>query len=360
MWFLHITQIKKIFKLDVTLERLYMNKIALISLIFLSKIVFGNVDFKDQFKIFTIENKELGKVEFCTFKSTITKKKPILIFIHGSGNEPTFCYQPDLKIYAWKGFLEIEKYKDKYHVISVSKPGIPLFDTVQKDPVTFQTSYPLNDEFRARYSLEWRAKAVSLIIDQAIKLLPVDKSKILVIGHSQGGQVAPKVAVLNKKVTHVVILNANSLNHLYDFVLQERLASFKGEQSYEQTQQNIDSLFSDYKKIFNDPNNTTKFWNEETYYRWSSFSNETPLENMLKLKIPILVIAGGKDLWGSFIMNTDYVQIEFLKQKKTNLTYTVYPNANHFLQDEIIVNDKINYVDLKPTIFKLVDEWTNK
>ena len=58
-----------------------------------------------------------------------------------------------------------------------------------------------------------------------------------------------------------------------------------------------------------DPNSKTKNLNEETYYRWASFSDETPLENMLKLKIPIMVIAGGKDLWGSFIMNTDYVKI---------------------------------------------------
>ena len=326
----------------------------------LSNFCFGQTDFKEQFKVFSINDKKLGKVEFCTFKSTIDQKKPLMIFIHGSGNEPTFAYQTDLKTYAWKGFLEIEKYKDKYHVISVSKPGIPLFDTVQKDPVNFSTSYPMNDEFIQRYSLEWRAAAASLIIDQAIKLLPVDKSKIVVIGHSQGGQVAPKVAVLNKKVSHVVLLNSNSLNHLYDFTLQERLAAFKGEQSFEQTQKNIDSLFADYKRIFAEPESRTKFWNEETYYRWASFSDETPLENMLKLKIPIYVIAGGKDLWSSFVMNTDYVEIEFLRHKKTNLTYKVYPNANHFLQDEITQNDKTTYIDLKPSIFKEIDEWTNK
>lgn len=320
---------------------------------------FSQSDLKEQFKIFTIEDKKLGKVEFCTFKSTIDKKKPILLFIHGSGNEPTFAYQTDLKTYAWKGFLEIEKYKDKYHVICVSKPGIPLFDTVQKDPVNFSTSYPMNDEFKNRYSLEWRAEAASLIINKAIKLLPVDKSKILVIGHSQGGQVAPKVAVLNKKVTHVVILNANSLNHLYDFVLQERLASFKGEQTFEQTQHNIDSLFTEYKKIFAEPESRTKLWNDETYYRWASFSDETPLENMLKLKIPIYVVAGGKDIWQSFVMNTDYVEIEFLRYKKNNLTYKVFPNANHFLQDEIEENGKTNYINIKPQLFKDIDEWTN-
>lgn len=326
----------------------------------LTSFTFAQNDLKDQFQIFTIENKKLGKVEFCTFKSTIAQKKPILLFIHGSGNEPTFAYQPDLKTYAWKGFLEIEQYKDVYHVICVSKPGIPLFDTIQKDPVNFSTSYPLNDTFIQQYSLEWRAEAASLIINQAIKLLPVDQSKIVVIGHSQGGQVAPKVAVLNKKVTHVVMLNTNSLNHLYDFTLQERLMSFTGEQTFEQSQQNIDSLFSEYAKIFADPNSREKLFWDETYYRWASFSDETPLENMLKLKIPIYMVAGGKDIWQSFVMNSDYAQIEFLRHHKTNLTYRVYPNANHFLQDELVENGKTEYVNIKSQIFKDIHEWTNK
>ena len=81
---------------------------------------------------------------------------------------------------------------------------------------------------------------------------------------------------------------------------------------------------------------------------------------MLKLKIPIYVIAAGKDLWGSFIMNTDYVQIDFLRHKKTNLTYKVYPNANHFLQDEIVENGKTTFVNIKPQIFEEIIVWTEK
>lgn len=326
-------------------------------LIVFANFCYGQSAFKEQFKLFSIDHKTLGKVEFCTFKSTIDSKKPLLIFIHGSGNLPTFQFIKSSNSYNWSAFTEIEKYKDKYHVILVNKPSIPMFDTVEGENGNF--SYPMSDAFKQKYSLAWRAEAASLIINEAVKLLPTDRSKIVVIGHSQGGQVAPKVAVINKKVTHVVLLNTNSLNHLYDFVLQERLAAFKGEQSFVQTQHHVDSLFADYKRIFNDPGNKTKMWYDETYFRWASFSEETPLENMLKLKIPIYVLAGGKDVWGSFIMNTDYVQIEFLRYRKTNLTYKVYPNSNHFLQDEIDDNGKIKYIDLKPTVFNDIDQWTN-
>jgi pimeloyl-ACP methyl ester carboxylesterase len=331
-------------------------KITLTSLLLLlTFFCYSQSDFKAQFKTFSIQNKKLGQVEFCTFQSTIDQKKPLMIFIHGSGNLPTFQYIPSNNGYNWSAFTEVQKYKDNYHVIFVNKPDVPLFDTVQGENGNF--TYPVSEEFNRRYSLEWRAEAASCIIDQAIKLLPTDKSKIVVIGHSQGGQAAPKVALLNKKVTHVVLLNSNSLNHLYDFVLQERLASFQGEQSFDQSQQNIDSLFAEYRRFFNDPYNTTTMWNGGTYYRWASFSDETPLENMLKLKIPVFVVAGGKDLWGSFIMNTDYVQIEFLRHKRNNLVYKVYPNANHFLQDEIVENGRTQYVDIKPEVFREIDKW---
>jgi pimeloyl-ACP methyl ester carboxylesterase len=337
-----------------------MKRQFFIGFIFLFQITFGQTDLKKEMRIFTFDTPKYGKIEFCTFISTIDKKKPLLIFIHGSGNHPTFEYHKDLKSYNWAAFNETAKYKDKFHVIYVNKPGIPLFDTVQKDPINFSTSYPLNKEYTDKYSLEWRAETASLIIDKSIKLLPVETAKVLVIGHSQGGQVAPKVAVLNKKVTHCVMLNCNTLNHLYDFILQQRLAAQKGEMSFEESQKNIDSLYSDYKKIFAEPNSRTKYFDEETYFRWASFSDETPLENMLKLKIPIYLIAGGKDIYNSVTMNTDYAEIEFLRYGKINLTYKVYPNANHYLQDEIIENGKTKYINRKTEIFANIVEWTDK
>lgn len=212
-----------------------MKIIISIFFIILSNSFYAQNDLKDKFQIFSFEDSKLGKIEYCTFKSSIEKRKPILLFIHGSGNLPTFQFRNDLKNYSWSAFVEVQKYKDDYHIIFVNKPGIPLFDTI-KVRKNNELEYPMNNEFKENFSLDWRAESASKIINNAIKRLPIDKSKILVIGHSQGGQVAPKVAVLNKKVTHVVLLNSNSLNHLYDFVLQERLSAFKGETTFEQSQ----------------------------------------------------------------------------------------------------------------------------
>ncbi|MBK9287515.1 MAG: hypothetical protein IPN38_07490 [Flavobacteriales bacterium] len=79
---------------------------------------------------------------------------------------------------------------------------------------------------------------------------------------------------------------------------------------------------------------------------------------MLKLDIPIYMVASGKDLWGSFIMNTDYAPIAFLQHGRTNLTYRVFPNADHFLQDEIEEAGRTRYVDLKPQLFRDIVRWS--
>ncbi len=337
-----------------------MRPIILILILLITFISIAQEEFKNQFEVFSFHHKKLGLVEFCTYKSSLEKKKPILLFIHGSGNEPTFSYHEDVKKYAWKAFKEVEKYKDQFHVLFINKPGIPLFDNIVKDSITFNTSYPTNKTYEENYNLTWRVKAASLIIKKAKKHLNTDASKILVIGHSQGGQVAAKLAVLNKKITHLAILNSNSLGHFYDYILQERVQAFVGEHTFEQSQNNIDYYFNTFKDIFSNPLRTDKKWKNETYYRWADFATDIPLENMLKLKIPIYVIASGKDLWNSNIMNTDYVQLAFLRKRKTNLSYKVYANANHFLEDEIIEDGNLKKINLKPEVLENIIQWTNE
>ena len=54
---------------------------------------------------------------------------------------------------------------------------------------------------------------------------------------------------------------------------------------------------------------------------------------MLKLNIPIMLIASGRDVEGSYIANTDYAALEFIRKGKQNLTYKVYPNCDHIYSE---------------------------
>ena len=79
---------------------------------------------------------------------------------------------------------------------------------------------------------------------------------------------------------------------------------------------------------------------------------------MLKLTIPILYIAGGKDN-NQTILNMDYAKLEFLRKGKNNLTYKVYPNCNHYFQESFTTdvgkNIKTDKID---EVHQFALEWT--
>jgi pimeloyl-ACP methyl ester carboxylesterase len=176
------------------------------------------------------------------------------------------------------------------------------------------------------------------------------------MGFSEGAQVAASVAAINKKVTHVVCFGGNSLNHFYDFIIEARLKAQKGDISHDESQKIVDSLYNEYKQIYADPKSTTKGWYGETNLKWSSFCKTTPLESLLQLDIPILYIAGAKDN-NQTIIDTDYAYLEFLRMGKTNFTYKVYPNCDHFFREEEIINGERKSVNRIKEVHQFALDW---
>ncbi|RZK72946.1 MAG: hypothetical protein EOO85_18425 [Pedobacter sp.] len=207
------------------------------------------------------------------------------------------------------------------------------------------------------YSLDWRAGVASKAIDFISKKIPVDKSKIVVMGYSEGSQVAPHVAEINKKVTHVVSIVGNAMPQFYDFLTSVRSDVKTNKMSAVEGQKVIDSLYLEFEKILADPLSIQKKWYGETYLKWSSFNQKSPLENMLELNIPILYIAAGKDD-NQPIFGMDYAKLEFIRKRKNNLTYKVYPNSNHYFQDQTVEgnNSKADRID---EVHQFAMDWIN-
>jgi len=271
----------------------------------------------------------LGEVNYHLYKNSINEKKPLIIYLQGSTNFPLYYVKPNGR-YSSGITLNVGSMSNDYHVILISKPNTPFIDSLEIAP-SGRIQYPWREGYSEKYSLDWRANSADKVINDALKKIKVDTSTIIVWGHSEGSQVAPAVALKNKNVTHVISMMGNSLNHLYDFILNERVSALKDEKSNEEAQRNIDSLYVEFEKIYEDPKSTTKEWFGESYYKWSSFTLNSPIDNMLKLDIPILYVAGGEDHHS--ILNMDYAKLEFLRKGKNNLTYKVYPNCDHFFME---------------------------
>ncbi|MEM6894647.1 MAG: hypothetical protein AAF554_13225 [Bacteroidota bacterium] len=301
-----------------------------------------------------IDDEDLGKVDYHVYKNTIDARKPLLVYLQGSTNLPLYFQNPNGR-YSSGITLNLNAMSKDYHVVLISKPNTPLVDSIRITP-SGRKEYPMREGYKEKYSLDWRANAADLVINDALQKLNVDSSTLIIWGHSEGSQVAPAVAVRNKNVTHVIAMMGNALNHLYDFILRERVAAFMGEKSNEAAQANIDSLYTEYEKIYKEPKSTSKEWFGETYYKWSTFSLTAPLENMLKLDIPILYVAGGEDRHS--ILNMDYAKLEFLRKGKDNLTYKVFPNCDHFfLETKTDASGKKEWIDHLDEVNTYALEW---
>lgn len=317
-------------------------------------------DFLSEYSLYKISDKKLGEIQIGVLKgSDMNQHKPLLLFIEGSGRRPAFVYVKSTDYVASTAFSNVlENYKDKYHIVYVNKAGIPLFDTIATptyDPARYQGAFAT-----ANTTKDWRVQSAVQAIDFLVKTLPVTPGKIYVVGHSEGGGVAAKVAEMNKKVTKVVVMNTHALNHIYDFVLDERQKVATSKIPPAQAQVVIDSLYQVQQDIFADPLSVTKEWSGWSYKRWYSYLKETPLENMLALSIPILNIASGKDI-NTNVASADYTPLEFARRGKTNLTYKVYPDHDH--SHFIITRDangKRSSVYKGTEVFADVFQWLEK
>jgi len=299
---------------------------------------------------------QLGEVNYYLSSDSTNTKKPLLIYLDGSGAFPLFQ-----KLDAGIGstvVIDFQQLRNDYKILLISKPGVPFIDTVESDGNGFPI-YKEPTEYKEKISLSWRVESANSIINNLIIKEKIDTSRIVVLGFSEGAQVAPKLAKENDNITHLLLFGGNGLNQLLDPIINARLKATRGQISEIDAQKEIDSLFIEYKRLYDEPNNTKKQWWGYTYKRWSSFTETDPYKYLLELNIPIYIANGSLD--ENSVLSADYIQLEFIKNKKENLTYKTYPNCDHQFNE--IITENGQFVEAKPKldiVMKSAFEWLKK
>lgn len=309
-------------------------------------------------KQYTLFSKQTGTVNFFVTEKEINKKKPVLLYLDGSGAYPLFQFT--VRGIGSTVPIDYKKLAEKYHVILISKPGVPFIDSVKMDARTGYPIYKTPEEYNKKLSLDWRVNSANLVLSEISKNLLIDKSKIAVLGISEGFQVGAKLIALNKKITCAALLVGNGLSQFFDFIIQNRIDAQSGLIPDSVAQINIDSLMRISKAIYSDPKSTDKQWFGHTYLRWSSFCQSKPIDNILSINIPVCIVAASKDR-NSSVLSTDYLYLESLRLNKTNVTYKVYPYDHSF--NEIKTDEKGNIQSVKNHTREIVEEaieWINR
>lgn len=282
---------------------------------------------------FKIKDDSLGEINYYITSNGIDTSKPVLIYLDGSGPYPLF--QKTERGIGSSVVIDFRTLSHEYHIVFISKPGVPFFDAIERDEQTGRLKYDAPQGYHDNLSLDWRVHSAILVIEQLKNDLNIYNDKIAVLGISEGFQVGAKLASVEPSVSHLLLLVGNGLNQFYDFVIQNRLDAQRGIISPEQSRESIDSLMRMAKEIYANPTSTDRFWFGHTYLRWASFTKNNPTQNIMSLNIPVYIVAASNDR-NTSVLGTDYLYLESITQGKNNLEYHVYPydhSFNEFVHD---------------------------
>lgn len=277
------------------------------------------------FTAFSIKG-TLDKIDFIVSDTSFKTRKPIFLYCQGSLPYALFYKEDSLHTWNQTTPIDYKKHLDEYYFVEISKPGIPIFtstadsDYYYIDPQTRQTPKKYWDN---NY-LDYYVTAANDVINYLFKQKWVDKSKLIIAGHSQGSKVVSKLGAINQKVTHVVYLAGNPLGRFDQYIRGERRDALLGKISAEEAQKNIDKLYSQWKKMCADSNNTYRT-SGDSYQSIMSFSQPL-LPYLLKINVPLFVGYGTNDITSDYC---DLLPLDFDRLGKTNLTMKPYLGADH-------------------------------
>ena len=314
------------------------NKILILGFLFLSNSLYSQetvVHLSDNIFLHKIDipRKDGSPIEtyISISKDELLHPKPIIILLHGSGGNSVFSFAED-KIYKPFLFKELIKHNKEWHIVCVEKRGVKFGDNVNA------SGYEnCSQEYIKHAAKESRTEDISAVIDYLNDRNIYNQEELILIGHSEGSMVAPSVAALNPKVTHIVLVGFSASHGLLDFLINQRKDLESKKISESEFHENYDWLVAKFKEVHQNGDSLIEFFGH-TYKRWDSYSFGIVLEDLMKVDVPIFLGIGSSDRSAPAI-GADMVVAEFIKAGKNNLTYKNYIGFDHgFMKSE---NDSI-------------------
>lgn len=239
-------------------------------------------------------------------------KKPIFFFVQGSLPQPLIKFRGE-KMYSILPF-NTSVLEEKYHIVLVSKPGIPMVGNVEnlgKYYMYLDAQGNIPDYYQARNYLSYYVNRNIAVLDFLTKQSNFHKNNIVVAGHSEGSTIAAKMASQYKKISQLIYSAGNPLGRILSIIGQANAESENDLMDYwayiVENKNSLDTSFGDTPKA--------------TY----EFSCNL-MPDFIKMKIPVLIIYGTRDWSAPF---NDYLQVETIRQQKKNFTFKTYWNCEH-------------------------------
>lgn len=261
----------------------------------------------------------------------IEEVKPILIFCQGSLPIPLVIeFSGGERMVTGISNFGYEKLLDKYHIIVVSAPFIPLIanESHLNNQYAYITDKENNHSYPPKYTdNNYRGKYVDrleLVIDYLNKQKWVDKENMIVIGHSQGAGIAAELASRNSSIKALGFLSGNPLGRITQFIWEVKVAALKGEITQEKKKERLAEIY-DFWRLSNEIINQPSKRGEDSPRNIVGFSASV-VNKLTQLTIPVFIGYGTEDPAAWYC---DFLPIEFIHSKKKNYLIKPYIGLNH-------------------------------
>ncbi len=187
-----------------------------------------------------------------------------------------------------------------------------------------------------------------------------DNGKIIIIGHSLGGMLAPEICAENPEVDGMISL-AGSPRHLADIIYDQNAASLKSSGFTEdEISAKLDLLKAETEKIRSLSETDTGDYLGVNARYWKSLNDIDTVEVAKSLEIPMLFLQGSEDF--QVYSDKDFVLWKEYLSGKDNCTFKLYVGLNHLFMKSNGKTDISEY-DTKGSVSKEVidniTEWIN-
>ncbi len=155
----------------------------------------------------------------------------------------------------------------------------------------------------------------------------IDASRIVIVGHSLGGMLAPRIAGRDYGIAGIVIM-AGSTRPLPILIAEqaEYIATLNGPAD-EATRKRIDDVKFEADRAMQAKSSDvgSKFFGIPAPY-WADLNTYNPAATAAKLKLPILLMQGGRDYQ---VTMTDLQGFKIALEGHSNVTVREFPRLNH-------------------------------
>jgi pimeloyl-ACP methyl ester carboxylesterase len=275
---------------------------------------------------------------------------PLVLLVSGSEPSSVFTKDEQKHFCGFNYDVYLQPLKDRARLMLVEKPGVRLFD--RGDNIA-----NWSQEFLQEHTLERITEAHNAAIKAAQALEGISKTKLLVIGHSEGAQVATHLALVNPGVTHLVRLAGNGPTQLFDLILSAQTQAGQSRKSAHggpaiTSTMATEDMIGRWKDIVANKDSTTKFLSGHPYKRWYSFCSNSPLDDLLHCSTKLYVVHGTEDESTS-IIGFDLLQAELLAHNRP-FTAERLEGVDHSLY---LMRDKKRVAFKQPEVVQRILDW---